>query len=336
MDIDIVLEPDFTPDELAELCALAENYGIRTVWASNFESSRDVFMSLCLAARSTSKIKLGALAVSPFELHPIKMANSLFALNELSKGRASILVGGGGAVLGAMQVKPSRRVRAVRECVEILKQVSADRPLAYEGEIYRMSRYQPTWATDDPPLVYVGANYEQMFRMFTQVADGLMMSDIPLPLIGDAVKTIQDALASNGRTDQDFSINNFWAWHVKEDKAQAIAEARSRLAVRGMLMKDYLAPFLSNEDCDLVQSHMGAFFKAYTQRTPVIENVPERIIETLVDSLTLTADLSELDEKIHVLKEFQAAGLTEITLGLHDDPAASIKVIGERVLPVLA
>jgi alkanesulfonate monooxygenase SsuD/methylene tetrahydromethanopterin reductase-like flavin-dependent oxidoreductase (luciferase family) len=45
------------------------------------------------SARVTTSIKLGPVAVSPSELHPLKMANALLTLNEISGGRAYI--GGG-------------------------------------------------------------------------------------------------------------------------------------------------------------------------------------------------------------------------------------------------
>jgi hypothetical protein len=42
-----------------------------------------------------------------------------------------------------------------------------------------------------------------------------------------------------------------------------------------------------------------------------------------------------VEPAIETLKGFAAAGLTEIALRVHDDPAAAIRLIGERVLPAL-
>jgi hypothetical protein len=81
---------------------------------------------------------------------------------------------------------------------------------------------------------------------------------------------------------------------------------------------------------------MPAFYKAYRSRSPVIEGVPEPIVETLVENLTLTSDLAGLDARIEHLKAFEKAGLTHITLGLHGDLEAAIRIVGERVIPALA
>ncbi len=89
MDIDIILEPDLSPAAVAEIAVAAERIGIRALWSSNFHQHWDCFLSLAPAAAATSKILLGPLAVSPWEMHPLKMANALLTLNEISAGRRS-------------------------------------------------------------------------------------------------------------------------------------------------------------------------------------------------------------------------------------------------------
>ena len=41
---------------------------------------RDPFVNFVDAARATSKIRMGPVAVSPYELHPIKIGNALLTL----------------------------------------------------------------------------------------------------------------------------------------------------------------------------------------------------------------------------------------------------------------
>ncbi len=115
MEIDIILNEFASPHEAAELGLLAEGYGLRGVWSANYGWSRDPFFTLSLLADRSSKIRLGPMAVSPAELHPLKMANLLFSLNELSNGRAMIMVGGGGAVLQSIGKERERMIRSARE-----------------------------------------------------------------------------------------------------------------------------------------------------------------------------------------------------------------------------
>ena len=77
MHVDIILEPDLEPEKIAELGQAAESYGIRALWTSNYFAHWDPFISLVPLAKATQKIRMGALAVSPFEMHPLKIANAL-------------------------------------------------------------------------------------------------------------------------------------------------------------------------------------------------------------------------------------------------------------------
>ena len=69
--------------------------------------------------------------------------------------------------------------------------------------------------------------------------------------------------------------------------------------------------------------------------TSSVAGIPDSLLEKLVDHLTLTGHVSEVDQKIEHLLELKAAGLTDVALELREDPAASIKLLGEQVLPAL-
>jgi len=333
MQIDIALEPEYSATELAELGALAERNGIATMWVTNDTLARDLFMLFSKVADATQKIRLGVMAISPYEIHPLKLAASLFTLNEMSNGRASLVVGAGGAIRAHTRLDLSRRVRAVKECIEILKSAGADHTLNFAGELYPVWNFRMPWAIETPPRVLTGANREQMLRMSAHRSDGLHLSDFPLQLIPQTIQTVKSALETHNRTPEGFEFNNFWAFHVKQDRAEAMLEARSRLVLRGILDPFWIDPFLSAAEVKQVRDNMRSFWTQLQKRDGVIENVPEPLVDKLVENLTLTASTQELDERIEVLHEFAAAGLTHITLGLHDDAADAIRLIGERVVP---
>ena len=315
---------------------LAEQNGIATIWVTNDPQARDLFMLFSKVADATQRIRLGVMAVSPFEIHPIKLAATLSTLNEMSNGRASLVVGAGGAIMVHTKFDLSRRVGAVKECIEILKSAGADRALNFAGEIYPAWNFRMPWATATPPRVLAGANRPQMLRMAARRSDGVHLSDIPLQLIPQTVETLTGALHTHGRTPEDFEINNFWAFHVKPDRAAAMLEARSRLVLRGLLSPMWIEPFLSDTEVKKVRDNMPSFWAQLQKRDGVIDNVPEPLVDTLIENLTLTAAESELDDRLDMLHQFAAAGLTHITLGLHDDPASAIRLIGKRVVPAFA
>jgi 5,10-methylenetetrahydromethanopterin reductase len=335
MRIDLILESNATPERIAALGRLAESYGLGGIWVSSMLDARDPFLSFAELARTTRSIRMGPIAVSPFELHPLKMATALLTLNEISGGRAQIVVGGGGGTMTAMDLKPTRRVRAVQEALEILKAARRGEMLNYEGEIFRVRRYHPSWVKAAPPVVYAGANRVQMQRMAARLADGIMLSDKIVPQVREMRAVVDPILAEHGRDRASFRVNNFWAWHVKESREEAEREARIWLALRGVLLKVNHHYFMNEADMDVVERNRGAFFDALRRRSPEIEGVPDRIVQLLVDNLTSCAALADLDKEIERLRQFEAAGLTEIALRIYEEPEATIKVLGERVLPAL-
>ena len=335
MDIDIILNEFASPQEAAELGLLAESLGVRGVWSSNYAWSRDPFLTLAPLADQSSRIRLGPLAVSPYELHPLKMANLLYGLNEMSRGRAMITVGGGGAVLQGIGMKRERMVRAVRECLEILKTDVREKPLNYTGELYKVYGFKAEWATDTPPLIYVGSNHPQTRRLSAKLADGLMTSDFCVPLMKDFIEHTHADLAAAGRSPKDFRINNFWAWHIKEDAAASMREARRELILRGYLGEQYFRPFLSDDEIQLMLANFQPFLDAFMKGTDVIEGVPEDLVNKMIENISFAGGLDAIDKAIATLNEFADIGLTEIALRVHDDPADAIRLIGEQVIPKL-
>lgn len=336
MKIDVILSPDTSPAEILELGLMAERYGIQSVWSSNYPSSRDPFLTLAPLALASKTLRLGPLVVTAYEQHPFKTAKALATLNELCDGRANILIGGPTGVNAAMGMGVDRMVGRVRESVEVVQQASPDKPLNYNGKIFQVWNYKPVWAKHAAPRIYVGANKPQMMKMSAKIADYIMVGD-PLPNRFSATMAMLDGyLAENNRSRNQVCISGLVAWHVKDDKADSISEARQQLALRGMLDPWYLDEFLSKEECDLVDQKRNDFFKAYKNHSADVPGVPETVMEKLVDNLSISGTPDELEPHIERLRELGRRGLNEVALKLHEDQAHAIRVIGEQVVPALA
>lgn len=335
MRIDVILESNNPPERIRELGQLAEECGLGGVWVSNMNDARDPFINFVPLAQATRRIRLGPIAVSPFELHPLKMASSLLTLNEVAKGRAQIVVGAGGGTASAMGIKPYRVVRAVRECVEVLKRAATGEPVRYQGELFKVGWYNPSWVESPAPCIYAGANGPQMLRAAPAYADGIMVSDFVVDHVRRAAEIIGPALDAAGRDRRSFRVSNFWAWHVKPDVEAAELEARTWLAVRGTIYPQYINDVLDADEAAIVNANINAFIRAYQQKSGVIEGVPDAIVRRLVQRCTSACSIDELDGEIERLRQFRDAGLTEIALRIYDEPASSIRLLGERVVPAL-
>ena len=341
MQIDIILEPDLTAAQVAEIAVAAENYGFRTLWHSNYHQNPDAFVALVPAALATKKIKLGVLAVSPYEMHPLKIANALLTLNEISNGRAVVAIGGGGSVMGAtgikMDPKAQRMLRGVRECVEIVKQVTSGKFVqGYQGELFKLSRpLKSGWAKAPKPGVFTCSTGPKMLEMAGRIADGTQMSDVTPEKIEHHMEHLRAGLAARTTPAEDFRIGNFWAWHIKADREKSMYEARRELVFRGELLppKYDMEPYVTAEERQLVIDKWQNFAKAFWTRSGKIEDVPESIVNRLIAACSSAGDLGDIDHQIERFRVFEKAGLTELSIRLFDEPMAGLKIVAEHVLP---
>ena len=341
MKIDIILDPTHTTEEFSELGVIAENLGFNSVLTANYPSAIDPFINFSILAKATQKIRMGPVAISPFETHPLKLSNLLYGLNQLSNSRSKIIVGGGGGTLISMGLKPNRRtmhpnmIQGVRECVEFLTGLSADKAISFNKEIFQIAGPKPQWIDQPRPQIYVAATKPQMLSMAAKVADGLMMSDVTLARIDDCMAIINKSLKDNGRDRKTFAVSNLFSWHVKNDREEAVKEARAKLFVRWMLDNWYISTFLDPEESQIVEDNFHAFAYAYAHNTDVIEGVPDIIIDKLLNHLTFTGDFNDVDRFVEEMVQFKNSGLDEFAIRLYNNPEQSMGHIAEHVVPHL-
>ena len=347
MDIEIILDPNLTPDQIAELAVVAENGGVRTLWHSNLYSAWDAFIALVPAAMVTSRIRLGVLAVSPYEMHPLKISNAILSLNEIANGRAIIAIGGGGAVISAtsaegvrLNPKKMRIVRGVREAVEIVKAAySGELIKPYKGELFQITLPVRTdWAKSDPPLVYTCSDGPQMTRMGARVADGMQLGDLTIHRAAEVMENVQTGLAKRAEPIDDFRVGNYWAWHIKADREQSMYKARRSLAWRTQVVPPFhgLDLILEQDDVQLVKDNFDNFAKAYYTRSGQIDGVPPELVEYLIHAVASAGDYGDIDRELERYSELERAGFTDLALKIFDDPMDGLKTICERVVPKFA
>jgi alkanesulfonate monooxygenase SsuD/methylene tetrahydromethanopterin reductase-like flavin-dependent oxidoreductase (luciferase family) len=360
MDIDIILEPDVTPAQMAELGIEAERLGIRALWSSNYHFQYDAFLALAPVAAATSKLIIGPLAVSPWEMHPLKMANAILTLNEMCNGRAMIGISGGGGLLGAIGWRaandgpiwpfqhpvrhvsdPDRRVRGMRECFEILNIArSGEFVMGYDGGLFVIRRpFGMVWAKCDGPLLYSCSNGPQTIHMGAEFADGIQFSDFTVDMLPEAMQQIRDGWAKRNKPPENFRVGNFWAWHIKKDRAASMYEGRRELIWRAAIIgmnENEIRRYCNDEDeLELIRNHWEEFRIAFRSRSGDIPSVPNELLERLIHGMASAGDFNDIDREIERYKLFSDGGLTELSIRLFDNPMDGLKMIGERVLPAL-
>ena len=272
-----------------------------------------------------------------------------------------VAISGGGGVLGALGWKihrggpvwpikdevlqqryPERRVRGVQECIEVLNLArSGKMTFAYDGEIFQVTRpFRQDWAkAETGPLIYGCCSGPMMIRMGVRIADGIQLSDYTVDMMPTAMENVQQGLENREWPADNFRIGNFWAWHIKEDKAASLREARRELIWRGAIAAKYahdIRPHVdTDEEVQLVIDNWDNFFKAFWTRSGEIDKVPEATVNKLIAGMSSAGDVSDIDREIERCKAFAASGLTELSIRLFDDPMDGLELLGRHVLPKL-
>lgn len=343
MHIELIVGNEMHPQEIAEFAVKAEKAGVRTLWNSNLSNAYDPFMGLVPAAQATSRIRLGVVALSPYEMHPLKIAYALGTLNELSNGRAQIGLGGGGAMAlfirneSNLDFRQMRIVRGVCEAAEIIYQVtSGDFWPAYQGEVFSMSRpFKTTFMKAPRPQIHTCSMGPQMLRMGGRVADGLQVGDVVPGRMPEVMREIQTGLAKREYPAEDFRIGNFWAWHIKKDREASLHEARCKLFSRAEMLHPYIGldHLLPPDEQQIVKDNFQNMLMADITGSGEIKGMSPELVQKIIDQVCSADDLSNLDHEIARFKEMEANGLTDLAFRVFDDPFDALDIIAEHVVP---
>jgi hypothetical protein len=116
-------------------------------------------------------------------------------------------------------------------------------------------------------------------------------------------------------------------------------EARRELIWRGGIIGqryEEIRPFCHDDDeVAVVIDNWHELRTAFRSRSGKIDSIPADLVNRLIAGMSSAGDLNDVEGEIERFKAMAAAGLTELSIRLFDDPMDSLKIIGERVLPAL-
>ncbi len=346
MQIEIIIGCEMHPDEVADYAVAAEKAGVRALWHSNLPNGWDPFIGLSQAARATSRIRLGVLALSPYEMHPVRIGYSIISLNELARGRAILGLGGGGAMALATTVRPEgasldfgkmRIVRGVREAAEIIfAMTSGEFQRGYTGQVFSVNApFKLDFMQQPRPRIFTCSMGPQMLRMGARIADGMQVGDVTADRMPEVMAEVRAGLEKRDRPAEDFRVGNFWAWHIKADRERSMHEARVGLFARAEVIPPHIGldHVLGPDEAKLVRDNYRNFLIAGVTRTGDIKGVPPELVQKLIDNVASAGDYGDIDREVERFRAMERAGLTDLALRVFDDPWESLETIRDRVIP---
>jgi 5,10-methylenetetrahydromethanopterin reductase len=152
IEMGIQIIPLMPIKEIIETIRVAEELGYRYCVVADEGFMPDVYVTLGIAARQTSAIRLGPVT-NGYTRHPAVTANAAATLNDVSDGRALVnLVAGGSMVLAPMSIPREAPFTVVRETLDIMRRLWSGDNVSYEGRRFRLDAAQITLGAQEIPI----------------------------------------------------------------------------------------------------------------------------------------------------------------------------------------
>lgn len=161
---------------LVEQAVVAEAAGAATVWVASHLFLRDPITAAHAALAATTRIKVALMAMSPYSVHPVFIAMSAAALDELFPGRVELCLGvGAPGDLAAAGIAAPKPLGTLRETIAICRALFAGETIRHHGEVFRVEGRRLPNPTAKVPIV-LAASGPQMLELAGAEADGALIS----------------------------------------------------------------------------------------------------------------------------------------------------------------
>jgi 5,10-methylenetetrahydromethanopterin reductase len=177
---------------------------------------RDVYMHLTCAALATKKLRLGPGVTNPITRHPVTVGSAIVTLDEVSDGRAELVVGTGYSsayIIG----RKAATLKLMRESTTLWKSIFSGKPTELGGLEIELDPPHP-----DLP-VYLAASGPKSLQLAGEVADGvLIMAGAHPGCVQWALEHVEAGMARAGRKREDVRRMLVLTACVDDDKQRAI------------------------------------------------------------------------------------------------------------------
>lgn len=161
--------------EISRFSLEAERLGYESLWCSDSPLIyRDPYVSLSVAASSTTKIRIGALTTNVITRHPSVTAGAVSTLNELSSGRCILAVSAGYTSVVTVGLHPATLNQLTEGVIRIRKLLDGE-TVDFDSTPARI-RY-----LDGPskvPIYLVSTSGKKTARIAGRLGDGVILGGV--------------------------------------------------------------------------------------------------------------------------------------------------------------
>jgi probable F420-dependent oxidoreductase len=207
----------------SQMAQLAERQGYESLWVGE-ANGLEVFTFLGAILSQTRRIKVAPGIASIFTRTPALMTMSAASLHAIAPRRMMLGLGVSTRIIvgdwhGLEWDHPLERVA---EYFQILRQGLGGERLMHQGQYYRAWNFRlGVEAPGDVPL-YLAAVNPSMLRLAGAIADGVLLTWVPLEAVPQVVAEIRAGVTQAGRRPEEVDIALYLRTCVTDDRTAAV------------------------------------------------------------------------------------------------------------------
>ncbi|WP_433504447.1 LLM class flavin-dependent oxidoreductase [Pseudonocardia halophobica] len=246
MKFSYVMLPDYPLAESLKSIQLADELGFHAVYAADETWHKDLWLLFAAAADKTSRIKMGPSVSGVVLREPSLIAQATATLDELTGGRAEVVLSSGNFGLLAqygMDWSTQKPLSRVKEGVGVIRTLLDEGAITHDGEFFT---YKGLFTFARPVAERVPVKMGAMagprsFQVAGEISDGCHLA---LGYTREAYRYMYDNMKIGaeraGRCVDDLDIGAWCVVTVGEDSAKAKEAAKSVVGLYASSMPDSL------------------------------------------------------------------------------------------------
>lgn len=327
----IELMPGTSPGHYTDVAIKLEDLGFTHIWVPDERFWQHVTVAMTQVAMVTKKVNIGTAVTDPYIRHPALTAQMIASLDEVSNGRVIMGFGAGVSGFKALGIKREKPVRAIREAVELIRNLWTGEVVNYNGEIFQFHGA----SLDFKPLrsripVYIAGRGPQVLTLAGNIADGVLIGSLASPeAFNYAIQCIKKGLQQSGRSISDIKVGIWLHTAISEDKEAAYDAVRT--IVTGVLISslDTLDEMGLDIPSDIKESLQGV---TYGLNSPDMERARSLLSKDILRHFSMAGTPEECREHAKLLKQ---NGVDHIALVPWTIPGQTIENFAELAIKVL-
>ena len=327
--VSIAFQTDKTAAEYIALARLVDGYNFDVVSVYCDAPYHPSYGPLLLMAPHIRGARLGPAAVSPFRMHPIDIAANTALLSGTAAGGVYVGLARGAWLAQHGIREPDRPITAIREAVEIVRQLLSGEPVGYAGEVYSIAPHvkAPYPLPEEDIPIMIGTWGRKLATLAGELADEVKVGGSANPELAPIIGGyINEGEKRAGRDPGSVRLVVGGVTVVDEDRDRARQAAKEALA----LYLPVVAPLDPTVESDPELLSLIADYVQYGD----LHKARALISDKLLERFAFAGDARDLIRQAEALFD---AGVGRVEFGTPHGlaPGKGVRLIGEQVLPAL-